>query len=172
MGLNKIHYKKIEQLFSFTRQTWAKWQKENRPIVALVEKYFNDEDLEEFLESGKIQKFEKTQKIKEFEIMIRSIRFEIEGLFLDTQKDNLEDFAGRINYFFIECKKFIAKKENFKVDFVDEDNIFGLIFEFVQSKDFEDFLSDKRIKIDRAELIYLLQSYPRVKLYLYLVNVY
>ena len=55
---NIIDWKKIEDLFIFTRQTWSKWKKENRPIVNLIEKYFDDKDIQEFLETGEIKKFE------------------------------------------------------------------------------------------------------------------
>lgn len=55
---NVIDWKKIEDLFIFTRQTWSKWKKENRPIVNLIEKYFDDKDIQEFLETGEIKKFE------------------------------------------------------------------------------------------------------------------
>jgi hypothetical protein len=55
---NVIDWKKIEELFIFTRQTWSKWKKENKPIVNLIEKYFEDKDIQEFLETGKIKKFE------------------------------------------------------------------------------------------------------------------
>ncbi|MCT7600299.1 hypothetical protein [Aliarcobacter butzleri] len=60
---NVIDWKKIEDLFIFTRQTWSKWKKENRPIVNLIEKYFDDKDIQEFLETGEIKKFENIKLI-------------------------------------------------------------------------------------------------------------
>jgi len=63
---NLFDYKKIENLFLFTRQTWSKWKKEKRPIVNLLEKYFSDEDIEEFLKTGKISRFE---EISDLEIL-------------------------------------------------------------------------------------------------------
>ncbi|MFV0562208.1 hypothetical protein [Malaciobacter mytili] len=62
---NEINYKILERLFLFTRQTWSKWKKEKRPVVELVEKYFTDEDLEEFLETNKIYKMELLQKVED-----------------------------------------------------------------------------------------------------------
>ena len=55
---DKIHYKKIEELFGFTRQTWAKWQKEDRAITRLINKYFNNYDIIEFLSTDKVTKIE------------------------------------------------------------------------------------------------------------------
>ena len=43
----------IEKLFGFTEATYYNWKKENRPIISLI-KYFNDEELEEFLNTGEI----------------------------------------------------------------------------------------------------------------------
>ena len=62
MGVHKIHYKNIEKLFGFTRQTWAKWQQENRPIVKLINNYFDDEDINQLLTTDKIAKLENADK--------------------------------------------------------------------------------------------------------------
>ncbi len=56
--MKKITNQTITKLFSFTRQTWAKWKDENRQITKLLQLYFSDEELNEFLETGKIRKFE------------------------------------------------------------------------------------------------------------------
>jgi hypothetical protein len=48
----------IARLFEMTSQGIGKWKKEKRPIIAFIEKYLNDENIQEFLETGKIQKFE------------------------------------------------------------------------------------------------------------------
>ncbi|MFA5501653.1 MAG: hypothetical protein WC253_03340 [Sulfurovaceae bacterium] len=55
---NVLDYKLLIQIFNITRQTWNNWKKENRLIVTLIEKYFTKEDLEEFLQTGKITKFD------------------------------------------------------------------------------------------------------------------
>jgi hypothetical protein len=46
------------QLLDVSRNTYYVHKRENRPIVALLEKYFTKEELEEFLKSGKISRFE------------------------------------------------------------------------------------------------------------------
>jgi hypothetical protein len=46
------------RLLDVSRNTYYVHKRENRPIVALLEKYFTKEDLEEFLETGKISRLE------------------------------------------------------------------------------------------------------------------
>ena len=48
----------IARLFEMTSQGIGKWKKEKRPIISFIEKYLNDENIQEFLETGKIEKFE------------------------------------------------------------------------------------------------------------------
>lgn len=64
---NIFDYRVVENLFFFTRQTWSKWKKENRPIVNLIEIYFTNDDLKEFLETGKIQKQDRLKELLEIE---------------------------------------------------------------------------------------------------------
>lgn len=47
------------QLFQFSRPTFFKWKREKVPVMQLISKYFQKEDLEEFLQKGFISKFEK-----------------------------------------------------------------------------------------------------------------
>lgn len=46
------------RLLDVSRNTYYAHKRENRPIIALLEKYFSKKDLEEFLETGKISKLE------------------------------------------------------------------------------------------------------------------
>lgn len=46
------------ELFNISINTYYLWKKQGRPIISLLEKYFTKEDLEEFLESGKVRKFD------------------------------------------------------------------------------------------------------------------
>jgi hypothetical protein len=48
----------MSDLFKYSPQTYFNHKKEKRPILELLEKYFGKEDIEEFLNTGKIQKFE------------------------------------------------------------------------------------------------------------------
>lgn len=60
---NVLDYKLVTQLFGFSRQSWNNWKKEQaeegtRPIISLLEKYFSEYDLQEFLETQKISRLE------------------------------------------------------------------------------------------------------------------
>lgn len=50
--------KTMADLFSASEGAYYKWKREKRPIIALLEKYHNKEELQEFLETGKIEKQE------------------------------------------------------------------------------------------------------------------
>lgn len=66
---NILDWKKIENLFLFTRQTWSKWKNEKRPIVNLIEKYFTNDELQEFLETNQIEKFELLKDLSKNELL-------------------------------------------------------------------------------------------------------
>ena len=46
------------ELFDCSRPTYYKRKREGNKALKLISKYFNDEDLEEFLKTGKINKLE------------------------------------------------------------------------------------------------------------------
>lgn len=50
------------KVFGFSSPTYFRWKKENRVIIKLLEKYFTDEELKEFLESGRISSKEEDLK--------------------------------------------------------------------------------------------------------------
>lgn len=54
----------IARLFKMTSQGIGKWKKEKRPIITLILKYFNEEMLNEFLQTGEIKKFEEFDDLK------------------------------------------------------------------------------------------------------------
>lgn len=50
--------KAIAKILDVTLKSVYNYQKENRPIISFLEKYFTKEELEEFLNTGKIEKLE------------------------------------------------------------------------------------------------------------------
>ena len=54
----------ISKLFDFANSTIYKWKKEKRLILDLFDKYFTDEDIEEFLKTGKIERLDIAQSNK------------------------------------------------------------------------------------------------------------
>ena len=53
------------KLFDVSINTYYNWKKENRPIIILLEKYFTNDDLKEFLETEKVSKFDMLEKVIE-----------------------------------------------------------------------------------------------------------
>jgi len=51
-------FKSIAKILDVTLKSVYNYKKENRPVVTLFEKYFTQNDLEEFLSTGKISKYE------------------------------------------------------------------------------------------------------------------
>lgn len=61
--------KLVSTLLGISEKSYYRW-KEERKIFKLLEKYFTNKDIQEFLETGKIQKFENLPDVD-------SMRFEI-----------------------------------------------------------------------------------------------
>lgn len=74
---NILDYKIMENLFQFSRQSWNNWKIEQRPIVALLEKYFTNEEIEEFLSTGKIKELDsfKLRDTEEFKLFLEFQEF-------------------------------------------------------------------------------------------------
>jgi len=76
----------ICNIMAISRSAYFKFKKEERPVIALLEKYFSKEELLEFLKNGKIEKFE---YIKNLDFQhIENIQSQI-----NTSIDLLEDYA-------------------------------------------------------------------------------
>jgi len=52
------------KILGCTLASYYNWDKQGRPIISLLEKYFTKEDLEEFLESGVIERLETDKKLE------------------------------------------------------------------------------------------------------------
>ena len=76
----------MSTLFGFSAPTFYSWKKEGRPIIKLLEKYFTREELEEFLENGKIKKFEQVNRFNNFLFIYRNLYFKF-----------IQDDFGQIN---------------------------------------------------------------------------
>ena len=85
MAGNKLDYKLMVKLFGFSRQSWNNWKREERPIVRLLESMFTNEDISEFLETGKISRYENVDNL-DSDLLERHIAYELKHkLYLDTQ---------------------------------------------------------------------------------------
>jgi len=99
--------KKLAELLGFTVQGANKWrrEKDQRPIIILLEKYFSDQDLEEFLETGKISKLESKNLDDDFkhiildDHMLHSAAYKLDSLSVGSFKmlEILRDALGDID---------------------------------------------------------------------------
>lgn len=53
-----IGEKNVLKLMCYSRNTYYVWKREKRPIIELIDKYFEDFEITEFLETGKISRIE------------------------------------------------------------------------------------------------------------------
>lgn len=64
----------MAKLFSTSEGTYYKWKKEERPIIKLLDKYFDKTDLEEFLVTGNIKKMDEVNLIdKDRKALVQAI---------------------------------------------------------------------------------------------------
>ncbi len=77
------------QLFNFSRPTYYKWKRENTPALKLMEKYFTEKDLIEFLEKGNIKRLEENN-ISNTKLELHEKVLEDNALY--TAKDKLDRF--------------------------------------------------------------------------------
>jgi len=64
----------IKKILDIADRTYYNWKIEKRPIINLLEKYFTEQDLEEFLETGSISRLETNQKTTNF-LLIDYVRY-------------------------------------------------------------------------------------------------
>ena len=60
-----------------TEKSYYRWKKENRPIIAFLERYFTKEDLEEFLKTGIVSKLENTEDHKMSYMLLEYVRYNL-----------------------------------------------------------------------------------------------
>ena len=76
----------MTKILDIAERTLFNWRKDNKPIVLLLEKYFTKEDLDEFLDSGKISKFENASDVINNELFEKHIAYQLKHkLYTDTQ---------------------------------------------------------------------------------------
>ncbi|MCK9477734.1 MAG: hypothetical protein M0R46_17615 [Candidatus Muirbacterium halophilum] len=98
----------MTELFGFSAPTFYNWKKENRPIISLVNKYFNEENIEEFLETGKIAKYENMDMLNRLFSSYRDSYFQFINNYF-TNINNLNDYL--LVYYF---KYLFFIKNNFR----------------------------------------------------------
>ncbi len=102
-------YKEVaSKILGCTLASYYNWDKQGRPIISLLEKYFSKEDLEEFLERGDIKRLNTGDS------------YRIDPMLIDHIKHSLKTIKGRgifekLNHL-IPYKIFISILEDLKND--------------------------------------------------------
>lgn len=87
------------KLFDFNPSTYYRWKEEKRPIITLIEKYFSLQDLNEFIETGKISRFE---IIEEFKMILQGSKLDYLGFINKSLKHATQfDFFTDLYYRFL-----------------------------------------------------------------------
>ncbi len=65
MKFGKDYKEVASRILGCTLASYYNWDKQDRPIISLLEKYFSKENLQEFLDTGKISKFDNAERLLE-----------------------------------------------------------------------------------------------------------
>lgn len=121
MKLGKEYKKLASEILGCTLASYYNWDKQNRPIIRLLEKYFSIEDLNEFLEKEKITKLE---LIDDFQ---RTLSFEYFEFYSPENYSNKHSFPKKFYWDFI----FRFKNEILMIDDKDaKEKFLSLIYEY------------------------------------------
>jgi len=137
--------KTIYNLFDFTEKTLYNWKKEDRPILELIEKYFTDNEIKEFLEKREISKWEFLKHSYDREMNENIIAFKN---ILDDISDELINFNDKgtlenMSIIFMKIILFLSDEANISKFY----NISELIMVYAREKD--EGLSDSIIELNK-----------------------
>lgn len=91
----------LSKLLGNSLKTISNWKKEKRPIINLLLKYFTKEDLQEFLEFGKINKFENNNNIQEYFIEVNKNKY-IQSFNFSFSQTSIKSIGIREGYFILD----------------------------------------------------------------------
>jgi hypothetical protein len=137
--------KEILGLFKYSRGTYYSWKKEKRPVISLIEKYFTEKDLQEFINTGIVSKLEVNSN---------------HGIKLSLVNEYLSFVKPIINFVEDEIKEITEQSK---------DNLLFIYFDFinfVKSYDQEellcliDDLDSREIALKELLMLYL-KKYPQ-----------
>ena len=117
----------LSKLLGNSLKTISNWKKEKRPIINLLLKYFSKEDLQEFIEFGKINKFENNNSIQEY--------------FIETNKNK---YIQSFNFSYL--KSIDIRERYFILDFY-----FYFLSNFFNESNFDKALSEYRFKSEKIK---------------------
>lgn len=102
---------------SISRSAYFKYKKEERPVVSLLEKYFSQDELEEFLETGRIKKYDMLNALSETELKDKSDSKDSLLLLEDYANYSLEEKLKELFHIFgiPDVTKYFPKKIFIKI---------------------------------------------------------
>lgn len=126
--------KLVSNLLGISEKSYYRW-KEERKIFALLENYFTDQDIEEFLNTGKIGKFEKLTYLNTKLILKNQCKYleSFKGKFLDKSLKTSHSIFINFYFSFLVNLKEISLKENI-YDLKINDILFSSINTFLLDK--------------------------------------
>ena len=127
MKLGKEYKVLASKILGCNLASYYNWDKQNRPIIKLLEKYYSIEDLKEFLEKGEITKYNNLLKIQDI-VLVDSSQKYINTFLQNTQSNSIK-FASPyfLDFYFsflVNFKKtsphnnFITNLNNFCIDYM------------------------------------------------------
>lgn len=95
-----MNKEKLAKFLGTSRATAFNWVNEGRPAAIFIEKYLDENDVDEFIKNGKIRKFENIEKIEDFVLFCKELDFFSQQLFdlflLYVKNENIFSIAGFI----------------------------------------------------------------------------
>jgi hypothetical protein len=142
----------IENLFQVSEKTYYNHKNAGRPIIDLIETYFTDSDLIEFLETNQISRFKNIKNINIENEKLKQISFSLfDSVFIDLVQISRMKIDRAMN---------LLLKENYNLDY----NIMKLPFFILLTiidkfKTYPSAVCEKKIKQFMYEIIILNKTY-------------
>lgn len=122
------------EILDISTRSYSNFSKQKRLIITLLEKYFTKEDLQEFIEFGKINNFENNNTIQEY--------------FIETNKNKyIQSFNFSYSQASTSIKNIAIAEGYFILDFY-----FYFLSNFFNESNFDKSLSEYRFKAEKLKL--------------------
>lgn len=130
----------IENLFQVSEKTYYNHKNADKPVINLIEKYFTDDDLIEFLTTKEISRFKNVKNIKIENESLKKISFSLfDSVFIDLVQitrlriDRVLDSCKDINYNIFKLPFFVILTviDKLQINNIRENEIKELIYEII-----------------------------------------
>lgn len=168
----------LSELMGNSLKTVSNWKKEKRPIMNFLYKYFTKEDLQEFLETGKISKLERNlslqlinkEAVKIYIDFIQKLNFEEIVFFLSIIfeiKQNSENTSDVfLDYLLLSnCDISIKKQTIISINSISNQVLFFYAVDYLSDIKFKDiyYLQNNNNIFEKNHLLAYIQSFLNLK---------